>query len=129
MYVHPPFNLVIVDVLATAAAFFGTTVLQASLKRTVSNHLSLLSRAQCPLVSITLFTKGVHFVVSIANVYSVQISLLHQSTGQVIRPFFRSFSLVFAIYYAKNNLLYHNHRCVKVDKTPRLGSSICLVLS
>jgi len=41
--------------------------------------LSLAPWAQCPLVSTTYFTRWVHFFLSIANLYRVQMSLLHQS--------------------------------------------------
>ena len=41
--------------------------------------LSLAPLAQCPLVSATYFTRWVHFFLSIANLYRVQMSLLHQS--------------------------------------------------
>jgi len=42
--------------------------------------LSLVPWAQCPLVSMTYFTKWLQFVPSIAIPCRVQISLLHQST-------------------------------------------------
>ena len=42
--------------------------------------LYLVPWAQCPLVSMTYFTKWLQFLLSIANPCRVQISLLHQST-------------------------------------------------
>ena len=42
--------------------------------------LSLVPWAQCLLVSMTFFTKWLHFLLSIASPYRVQMSLLHQFT-------------------------------------------------
>ena len=42
--------------------------------------LSVVPWAQCPLVSVTYFTKWLHFLMSIASPCRVQMSLLHQST-------------------------------------------------
>jgi len=49
-------------------------------KYPVMDIISLVPWAQCPLVSMTYFTKWLHFLLSIASPCRVQISLLHQST-------------------------------------------------
>jgi len=70
----------------------------------MSLSLSLVPWAQCPLVSMTYFTKWLHFLLSIARPCRVQISLLHQSTRSSVHLLLSLPLFVFAIHYAKKQL-------------------------
>jgi len=67
-----------VDVDVNKTHFTVSKIICISLS--LSLCLSLVLWAQCPLVSMTYFTKCLHFLLSIASPCGVQISLLHQST-------------------------------------------------
>jgi len=63
-----------------SVAFCCTNLHMRPILTALSLSLSLVPWVQCPLVSMTYFTKWLHFLLSIASPYRVQISLLHQST-------------------------------------------------